>query len=146
VIKRTGKPVLGICCGIQVINFALGGTLIQDLPTYKAKFGHNQKAKGTVLTHSVEVIKDTLLYDIVKKNSFTVNSFHHQACKKLGNGLIANALALDGIIEAASLANHRFFLVCSGIRSIFTGLMRMQQKFGMRLLARAENNARLFRM
>lgn len=110
VIKRTSKPVLGICRGIQVINVALGGTLIQDLPTYKAKFGHNQKAKGTVLTHSVEVIKDTLLYDIVKKNSFTVNSFHHQACKKLGNGLIANALTLDGIIEAASLANHRFFL------------------------------------
>lgn len=106
----TGKPVLGICRGIQVINVALGGTLIQDIPTSKAEVGHNQKAIGTVVTHSVEIMKDTLLYDIVKKERIIVNSFHHQACRRLGNRLEENAASLDGIVESVSMINHKFFL------------------------------------
>ncbi|MDE6873803.1 MAG: gamma-glutamyl-gamma-aminobutyrate hydrolase family protein [Lachnospiraceae bacterium] len=111
-ILRSGKPVFGICRGIQVMNVALGGTLFQDIPsqTGEQKVGHYQKAGNAVLTHSVRVEKNTLLYDIVKKERITVNSFHHQSCKILGEGLVLNASAADGIIEAAALKNHRFFL------------------------------------
>ncbi len=111
-ILRSGKPVFGICRGIQVMNVALGGTLFQDIPsqTGEQKVGHYQKAGNAVLTHSVRLEKNTLLYDIVKKERITVNSFHHQSCKILGEGLVLNASAADGIIEAAALKNHRFFL------------------------------------
>ena len=112
-ILRSGKPVLGICRGIQVMNVALGGTLIQDIKTQAERaveIGHYQKAGDTVLTHSVKVEKNTLLYDIVGKERLTVNSFHHQALKVPGEGLTINASAPDGIIEAVSLAQHPFFL------------------------------------
>ncbi|MDE7325270.1 MAG: gamma-glutamyl-gamma-aminobutyrate hydrolase family protein [Lachnospiraceae bacterium] len=120
-ILRTGKPVFGICRGIQVINVALGGTLFQDLFADLGKdglgegvgnrmVGHYQKAGDAVQTHSVRVKKDTLLYDIVGKEKLLVNSFHHQAIKTLGANLELDALAADGVIEAISQRNHKFFL------------------------------------
>lgn len=112
-ILRSGKPVFGICRGIQLMNVALGGTLIQDIKTQvrgAVEIGHYQRAGDAVPTHSVKVEKNTLLFDIVRKERFTVNSFHHQACKALGAGLVVNASAPDGIIEAVSLVGHRFFL------------------------------------
>lgn len=112
-ILRSGKPVLGICRGIQAMNVALGGTLVQDILAQRkdgGMIGHYQKAGDTVLTHSVRVEKNTLLYDIVRKERLTVNSFHHQSCKTLGEGFALNASAPDGIIEAAALENHKFFL------------------------------------
>lgn len=112
-ILRSGKPVLGICRGIQLMNVALGGTLFQDIKAQAkvgVEVGHYQKAGDTVLTHSVTVRKDTLLYDIVGKEKLVVNSFHHQSCKALGAGLTVNASAPDGVIEAISLEKHRFFL------------------------------------
>ena len=62
-------------------------------------------------THSVYVKKDTLLYDIVGKQKFFVNSFHHQAIKVPGEGILASAAAPDGVIEAVELKNHKFFLL-----------------------------------
>lgn len=112
-ILKSGKPVFGICRGIQSMNVALGGTLIQDIPAQvksPAKIGHYQKAGNTVLTHSVRVERNTLLYDIVKKDILTVNTFHHQSCRELGKGLVLNAAAPDGVIEAIALENHKFFL------------------------------------
>ncbi len=52
----------------------------------------------------------TLLYDIVKKDTLEVNSFHHQACRRLGRGLVENAQASDAVVEAVSLENYDFFL------------------------------------
>lgn len=113
-ILRSGKPVFGVCRGIQVMNVALGGTLYQDIATQdvtaQTKIGHYQKAGDAVLTHSVYVKKGTLLYDIVGKERLLVNSFHHQACRRLGEGIILNAAAKDGVVEAISLEDHRFFL------------------------------------
>lgn len=112
-ILKTKKPVLGICRGIQSMNVALGGTLIQDIPAQvksKVRIGHYQKAGNPVRTHLVRVVKDTLLYDIVKKDTLQVNSFHHQSCRELGRGVVLDASAADGVVEAISLAEHPFFL------------------------------------
>lgn len=114
-ILRLGKPVFGICRGIQVMNVALGGTLYQDIAAQGAakeevSIGHYQRAGDAVLTHTVSVEKGTLLYEIVGKERLLVNSFHHQSCKKLGEGIVLNAAAADGVVEAAALKNHKFFL------------------------------------
>jgi putative glutamine amidotransferase len=74
---QTGKPILGICRGMQLLNVALGGTLYQNIS------GH----RGEIL-HTVKAEKGSLLEKLYGKE-FTVNSFHHQAIKRLGNGLKA---------------------------------------------------------
>ena len=87
-----GRPVLGICRGMQVLNVFFGGTLLQDLP------GHSQAA-GRDRLHRVRTAPSPLreLYgqDVV------VNSAHHQAADRLGSGLRAVQWAPDGVVEAA---------------------------------------------
>lgn len=108
-IKDTGKPVFGICRGIQTLNVLRGGTLWQDIPSQKpSKTVHSQKEKGSERTHLVTVEKGTLLHDIVKKTEFAVNSFHHQAV--MDTTLTISAHAEDGIIEAVEDSKHPFFL------------------------------------
>lgn len=85
------KPVFGICRGLQVINTFFGGTLYQDLKT--ASFAEH---RNTV--HSAKAYSDSTLEQLFGK-SFTVNSFHHQAVRQLGQGLSAIAEAEDGVIE-----------------------------------------------
>src|SRR5258706_8158820 len=71
VIERSfelNKPVLGICRGMQIINVFLGGTLIYDILTVADKFEHD-KIEGVDQLHSVNVVKDSLLYDITRRES-----------------------------------------------------------------------------
>jgi len=85
-------PVLGICRGLQVLNVALGGSLIQDLP------GHAQ-LNGADRVHPVRAEPGSLM-DRLYGPRFLVNSAHHQAADALGNGLRATLRAEDGIVEA----------------------------------------------
>ena len=94
-----GLPLLAICRGLQVVNVALRGTLILDLP--KAGFDDHSNQNAYGLAHSVTVRPRTLLSDLTNKMSLQVNTSHHQAIHKLGRGLIASALSRDGVIEAA---------------------------------------------
>ncbi len=98
---HTKKPVLAICRGLQIVNVALGGTLYQDLPL---QFGgtvlHNQKEGKFESSHFVNVRKNTPLYAVIGKQKMVANSFHHQAIKKLANGLEIMACAEDNLIEA----------------------------------------------
>lgn len=74
---QTGKPILGICRGMQLLNVALGGTLYQNISGHRGEILHTVKAeKGS-------------LWEKLYGKEFTVNSFHHQAVKRLGNGLKA---------------------------------------------------------
>lgn len=74
---QTGKPILGICRGMQLLNVALGGTLYQNISGHRGEILHTVKAeKGS-------------LWEKLYGKEFTVNSFHHQAIKRLGNGLKA---------------------------------------------------------
>lgn len=104
-------PVLGICGGQQVINVALGGSLIQHIPEeIPTCLDHLQKNCRTEPAHTVKITKETLLYSIVEKEEIHVNSVHHQAVKTLGHGLRTNAYAPDGIIEGIEAPAHRFCL------------------------------------
>lgn len=107
------KPVLGICRGIQVLNVFLGGTLYQDIPAQfhgSLNLCHSQKSGRTVLSHSVEIEKDSLLHEILGKDTLMVNSFHHQGIKDLAPSLKTAATSKDGLIEAVYLEDHPFFL------------------------------------
>ena len=97
------KPVYGICRGIQLINVALGGTLIQDLVSqWNSSLCHYQDGDSDreEVVHRVFTEKNTWTYKIFGAENFEVNSYHHQAVKDLGRGLKASAKASDGIIEA----------------------------------------------
>ena len=108
-IKRTNKPVLGVCRGMQLINVALGGTLHQDIPTeIKTKILHRQAAPEFVSSHKVYVLENTPLFNLVEENQMTANSFHHQCIKTLGDGLLPMARADDGIIEAVYYDGKRY--------------------------------------
>lgn len=85
-----GKPILGICRGHQVINIALGGTLIQDIP------GHTQ-LDGCDRIHPVRALHP-FLQDLYGDH-FVVNSSHHQAVDRLGEGLTATCVSEEGVIE-----------------------------------------------
>lgn len=98
-----GKPVLGICRGLQLINVALGGTLHQDLDTdVQGPVRHVDAAAYDQNAHEIEIIPGSglsRLYDPIRRA--TVNSIHHQGIKALGRGLAAEAVSpADGVIEA----------------------------------------------
>jgi putative glutamine amidotransferase len=113
---RRDMPVLGICRGIQVLNVALGGTLVQDIADQhesSTPVSHRQQADGIAANqpgHTVTIAAGSLLHVLVGQTSLPVNSFHHQAIDRLATGLEAIAVAHDGLIEAVVLPDHRFVL------------------------------------
>lgn len=104
-------PVLGICGGAQAINVALGGSLYQDIETQIAgAAAHQQNGQKKPGSHRVSVQDGTKLQAIVQRRNLEVNTTHHQAVKKLGCGLVVNAVADDGVIEGIESITHRFVL------------------------------------
>ena len=105
-----GRPLLAICRGAQVLNVALGGTLILDLPT-DGWADHHQKVGGDVPTHSVEVSVDSRLHQSTGREVLSVNSFHHQAIATPASALKPVAWTVDGLVEAVELrAGHPWVL------------------------------------
>ena len=105
------KPIFGICRGMQMISCCLGGTLYQDLPTDYIKLqeiNHVQTEKDVFATHPVDIVPGSTLEKICGTSKLNVNSFHHQALKELGTGLVVTATASDGVIEAAYLPEHPY--------------------------------------
>jgi putative glutamine amidotransferase len=102
-------PILGICRGIQFINAALGGTLYQDLPSERpSDIEHHQTPPYYVPVHDVQIVKDSPLYDLIQNDILAVNSYHHQAIKKLSPKLAAMAFSQDGLIEAIYKPDNKF--------------------------------------
>ncbi|GAA2328746.1 gamma-glutamyl-gamma-aminobutyrate hydrolase family protein [Dactylosporangium salmoneum] len=94
----SGLPILGICRGMQVLNVAAGGSLIQDLGPGTV---HNvQSDNSTMTTHGIEIIPGTLLSGIYGRATLQVRSGHHQAVDAIGAGLRVSATASDGVVEA----------------------------------------------
>lgn len=105
----SGKPIIGICRGEQLINVALGGSLYQDLPTERpSEIQHRQTAPRSEATHEVDIILKTPLDELLSSKSISVNTIHHQAIKSLGDGLRPMALAPDGVIEAVYHEAHPY--------------------------------------
>jgi putative glutamine amidotransferase len=112
--RQIHKPVFGICRGMQVINVAMGGTLFVDIPShYPSEITHGiPAAKGRdYLAHEVVLEADTTIRKIIGLARFEVNSFHHQAIKKIAPDLKVTARATDGLIEAVETAGESFSVI-----------------------------------
>lgn len=108
-VMNTSKPILCICRGAQLVNVMLGGTLYQDIPSETGtRILHRQTEPKGSTRHNVKIFEGTRLFDLIEKTAVTVNSFHHQAIKKLGDGLEITAVADDGIVESFSLPGKRY--------------------------------------
>jgi putative glutamine amidotransferase len=108
------KPVLGICGGQQLLNVALGGTLVQHIPDEIADaLAHEQPNPRDEPGHTVRIAPGTLLHRIAGVPEIAVNSAHHQAVKAVGAGIVIDAVAPDGVIEGIEAPGRRF---CLGVQ------------------------------
>lgn len=95
-VREKGIRVLGICRGMQAVNVFRGGTLHYDIPSCTPC--GTERHSG--VDHEVQVQKDSLLSALLQSERITVNSFHHQAVAKVGEGLSVIGKSPEGIIEA----------------------------------------------
>lgn len=103
--RAQALPTLAICRGIQIVNVACGGSLIQDIPTERSgALNHKQPSARDARTHAVRVEAGTRTADALGASVIAVNSFHHQAVDRLGAGLRVTAHAPDGIVEGVESA------------------------------------------
>ncbi|HET7291337.1 MAG TPA: gamma-glutamyl-gamma-aminobutyrate hydrolase family protein [Vicinamibacteria bacterium] len=109
---RRDLPILAICRGHQVLNVATGGTLIQDLPSQQSGGGvdHDPDTERAQRVHDVRIAEACRLRRLLGKETVGVNSFHHQAIRHLGPGLVATAWSPDGVVEAVEASAHRYVL------------------------------------
>ncbi|MBU0508037.1 gamma-glutamyl-gamma-aminobutyrate hydrolase family protein [bacterium] len=107
---RTGKPVLAICRGLQLVNVVLGGTLIQDLPAQTGIVHHAQQAPFNRAVHSVQLREDSRLARSLKSTIVSVNSTHHQAAERVGESLREVGRSEEGVIEALEHESHPYLV------------------------------------
>ncbi|MBC7952436.1 MAG: gamma-glutamyl-gamma-aminobutyrate hydrolase family protein [Rhodospirillaceae bacterium] len=107
-------PILGICGGQQLLNVALGGSLIQHIPDEVAAcLAHEQPNPRDEPGHEVELVAGSKLAAIAGTNRIPVNSAHHQAVKDVAPGCMVSAMASDGVIEAIEDPTREF---CMGVQ------------------------------
>jgi len=110
---RRDLPLLAICRGHQVLNVAMGGTLVQDIPSQLPGAGaHDPDVERWETCHEVEILPGTRLREILGTERVAVNSFHHQSVKGLGGDLVLSARSPDGVVEGIELprGTRRFVL------------------------------------
>ncbi|MBQ0092700.1 MAG: gamma-glutamyl-gamma-aminobutyrate hydrolase family protein [Clostridiales bacterium] len=104
--EKQGKPIFGICRGMQIFNVALGGTLIQDLP--QTPEHHSSERK---VFHEVETVPGSKIAELFGAK-FVSNSFHHEAADRLGAGFRVTAKSVpDGVAEAIEHESKPWFAV-----------------------------------
>ena len=112
----SGKPIMGVCRGFQVLNVVLGGTLYQDINTQlkdKNPLEHRRSTKEEHFqgVHKVNVVSGTPLAEFAEgKEQIGVNSLHHQAVKDMAPSLKEMGVSEDGIVEAVYLPESRFVM------------------------------------
>ena len=139
-------PILAICRGVQMLNVACGGTLIQDIPSQlTGALAHSLPVPPNLaysLAHEVWVEKDSLLSKLMRErladDTCEVNSRHHQAVKDVARGFRVSATAPDGVIEAIEDPAAAFclgvqwhpenFFRTGEFRSLFEGFLEAAQK------------------
>ena len=108
--RERGIPTLGVCLGLQVMNVAAGGTLIQDIDSaIETEIVHASEPEDRA-RHDVIVEDGTHLASILGARELNVNSSHHQAIRNVAKGLRVTAHAPDGIVEGLEDPRHPFYL------------------------------------
>ena len=109
---RRDQPLLAICRGHQVLNVATGGTLIQDIPSQvSGARDHDPDRERWETAHEVRILPRTRLREILGTETIDVNSFHHQAVRELGQGLVVSAASTaDQVIEGIEAPGRRLAL------------------------------------
>lgn len=103
------KPVLGICRGIQFINVALGGSLYQDIPSqHPSAVEHHQSPPYDKPSHAVTLVQGSPLQSLLGQQKLLVNSYHHQAVRRLADGLEVMARSEDDLVEAVWKPDQKF--------------------------------------
>jgi putative glutamine amidotransferase len=105
-----GMPILAICRGTQALNVVRGGALHQHLPEISTEIAHRQQIPGDQPSHPVRVDPESRLAAVLGGSELDVNSFHHQAIDRLGEGLRVSARAPDGTIEAVEDPDRPFLI------------------------------------
>lgn len=127
------KPIMGICRGLQVLNVFFNGSLYQDVEKEKEKsIRHKCYESPEGVSHEVEIKKNSLLHDAVKKERLSVNSLHHQGIRELGEDLEAVAFSPDGLIE--------------GIENREKGILAVQWHPEALVMAEDEDALKIFRL
>lgn len=110
-VLERDMPLFAVCRGIQILNVALGGTLIQDISTQvEGAINHVQSAPKCVTTHQVRLEAGSMLSTLLNRRSLQVNGRHHQAIKDAAPGLSVVGRAGDRVIEAVEYPERRFVL------------------------------------
>jgi putative glutamine amidotransferase len=128
-------PLLAICRGVQVLNVAAGGTLIQDLPSQSpSHIPHSITEPKNAIAHDVTIASGTCLSMLLGKPAMAVNSRHHQAVKEAATGFVVSAVSPDGVVEAIERPASRFcvgvqwhpenFVATGQFAGLFQGLVR----------------------
>lgn len=103
------KPLLAICRGIQILNVALGGGMVQDIGSQVVQpIQHSQKAPFSHASHNIEIESGTKMENIAGGMATYVNSFHHQSVGEVAPGFVVSAWAGDGVTEAIESVDHPF--------------------------------------
>jgi putative glutamine amidotransferase len=107
-------PLLAVCRGIQVLNVALGGSLVQDIPTQRPGSLEHMPDRTKVArdhhTHAIQIEPGTRLQQVLGAEQVGVNSWHHQSLKQVAPRLKVSACSPDGVIEAVELPDRRFVI------------------------------------
>ena len=135
-VLQKKKPVLAICRGMQILNVACGGTVLQDISLKSGDTLNHMQASDSRrdISHKVTIKRGTLLHRIAGNILYT-NSFHHQALDRPGAGLTASAHTSDGTIEAVEMPDRPFvvgvqwhpeamFRTSSAMRDLFHAFIR----------------------
>ncbi len=138
-VIATGLPTLAICRGIQVINVALGGTLIEHLPDEVGEEVAHRAPPRKPIRHSVEIAPGSKLAAIVGELHIDSCSWHHQALRKVAPSLTVTAYAPDGTVEAAELDDHPWMVAVQWHPELMAASDPLQQRLFDALVEVARN-------
>ena len=117
--READKPVLAVCRGMQIVNVGNGGTLYQDIPSdlpnaqkHRVDPEHSQPDDYLQIMHRLRIKEDSRLAAILgEHDDVGANAFHHQAIKKVGEGLEVTAWTDDQVVEGLEMPSKKF-VVC----------------------------------
>lgn len=110
--RERGTPVLAICRGIQILNVALGGTLVQDIPSQcVTDIAHDDEGSRTSRSHEITIEPNSLIAAAMGTERCGVNSFHHQSVKGVAPGMRVTARSPDGVIEGLESTDDSWWVM-----------------------------------